>query len=301
MSGVEWSALLCGDSGVVCECVAGGHRTNGHSMGGRRAAVCLSVCLSLRSQRPETPDERKGKETKQNKKKERERDTQTVRPVRRWQGSAMQCGAVRCGAMQWGSDVAADEVTVKTLAVWMNATATLPVGPGACTQRTVRCVCVCVLHQLVHRALTRAIMLPVRIARSATSLRSKSTRTAIAAASTRLHARAATASLHSSAMSHVAATVPAQAATPAASAAPVTGASGPSPTSSLVNGGLASFPSPRHMLAHMLDLTSRFALIRNYVGVVEDMSEEAIVVETELFPKGQCARSTEAQGDRAVE
>lgn len=143
-------------------------------------------------------------------------------------------------------------------------------------------------------------MLPVRIARSAITLRSNSTRTAIAAASTRLHARTATALFHSSAMSNIVATVPAQAATPAAPVAPVTGASGPSPTSSLVNGGLASFPSPRHMLAHMLDLTSRFALIRNYVGVVEDMSEEAIVVETELFPKGQCAQH-EAHGDRVGE
>ena len=48
----------------------------------------------------------------------------------------------------------------------------------------------------------------------------------------------------------------------------------------------------------MLELTARYQLVRNFVGVVRDMSQEAISVETELFPKGQRRGEQSTKSDK---
>jgi hypothetical protein len=77
------------------------------------------------------------------------------------------------------------------------------------------------------------------------------------------------------------ATQPAAAASTSAPAAATGGAA----SGSLLNAGLASFATPREMYAHIRSLTSRHAVVRNYVGVVECMSGGDLVVETDLFPR----------------
>ena len=53
-----------------------------------------------------------------------------------------------------------------------------------------------------------------------------------------------------------------------------------------MNPGLPTFDAPIDMLEQMLQLTSYYSTVRNFVGVIRDMSEKAICVETKLFPKG---------------
>lgn len=53
-----------------------------------------------------------------------------------------------------------------------------------------------------------------------------------------------------------------------------------------LNYRLPSFATPADMLADMVAVTSRHARVRNYMGVITDMSAGATVVETELFPRG---------------
>lgn len=79
---------------------------------------------------------------------------------------------------------------------------------------------------------------------------------------------------------------PAQQPTAAAAAASASSspAAAAAPASSLLNPGLPTYANPAAMLAQMLALTSRHDLVRNFVGVISDMSSKALVVETALFP-----------------
>lgn len=71
----------------------------------------------------------------------------------------------------------------------------------------------------------------------------------------------------------------------AAASAPPASVGTPAAVKPLLNPGLPSFATPAAQLAHMLSLTAEHDLIRNYVGVVEDMSLAALTVETDLFPR----------------
>jgi hypothetical protein len=89
-------------------------------------------------------------------------------------------------------------------------------------------------------------------------------------------------------MSSAAAAAAGGAAQPAAAvpaSASAAAAAGAAASGSLLNAGLASFSTPREMYAHIRSLTSRHAVVRNYVGVVECMSGNDLVVETDLFPR----------------
>lgn len=48
-----------------------------------------------------------------------------------------------------------------------------------------------------------------------------------------------------------------------------------------------TFSNPKEMYFHMKELTESFPLvpIRNYVGIIENINRESIIVENELFPK----------------
>ena len=70
----------------------------------------------------------------------------------------------------------------------------------------------------------------------------------------------------------------------AAAATPAAAPTSPS-AAPLLNPGLPTYPTPVAMLSHMLTLTSQHELVRNFIGVICDMSPEALVVETELFPR----------------
>jgi thymidylate synthase len=52
----------------------------------------------------------------------------------------------------------------------------------------------------------------------------------------------------------------------------------------LLNAGIKRFRDPSAMQNDLDLLTQKHDLVRNYVGVIEDMSSDKLVVETELFP-----------------
>lgn len=55
-----------------------------------------------------------------------------------------------------------------------------------------------------------------------------------------------------------------------------------------LNVGFPHFPTAREMYNHLRDITKPGGeyVVRNFVGVIEDFSVEASLVETELFPRG---------------
>ena len=67
-------------------------------------------------------------------------------------------------------------------------------------------------------------------------------------------------------------------------AAPTPPVGTPPAVKPIYNPGLPRYATPRDMLTHMLSLTRDHDLIRNYVGVIEDMSMANLAIETELFP-----------------
>lgn len=75
------------------------------------------------------------------------------------------------------------------------------------------------------------------------------------------------------------------AATASSAATPSAVASSSSSSSpALLNPGLPVYANPAAMLTHMLSLTSSHGLVRNFVGVISDMSASALIVPTPLFP-----------------
>src|SRR5210317_504666 len=55
-----------------------------------------------------------------------------------------------------------------------------------------------------------------------------------------------------------------------------------------LNVGFPHFPTAREMYDHLREITKPGGeyVVRNFVGVIEDFSVEASLVETELFPRG---------------